>query len=451
MKIVVAGAGAGKTTSMAQQVLDRYKIIEQGKIIYIITYTNAAKNQIRNKIIELHGAIPDQVKIETSHSFLLQEIIFPFNHLLYDQLYTKTSIITLPSRRDYRAVRIKELKKENIVHAEEVTQIAKFVLVGKTSDKKELKEKRRKILMIIARYLDSLFIDEVQDIDENLSKIIEVLHTNHINLHLVGDPKQDLRGRNELRMLVEKYDMHVEYKEENYRCPISHVNYVNQYVPKKEAQKHQTTELGVLEYQFESEINLEEFIQSENYCHKYIYQRNERFTTNIRVGQSNADLLKYELKRLIMRSQYAEDKPDNRAYRLNKRIQRNIHSMENWKIIDHISRELLLKLTSQDKARLQHALNLSREKQAEKRIEVESIDKVKGLEGERCLFILSVELAGYLFLEKTQTNKMLNYLYVALTRSKNTLTILITEEVEEKYGKEWITEKMSVLFKINEV
>lgn len=29
---------------------------------------------------------------------------------------------------------------------------------------------------------------------------------------------------------------------------------------------------------------------------------------------------------------------------------------------------------------------------------------------------------------------MLNYLYVALTRSKNILTILVTKEVEEKYG-----------------
>ncbi len=28
---------------------------------------------------------------------------------------------------------------------------------------------------------------------------------------------------------------------------------------------------------------------------------------------------------------------------------------------------------------------------------------------------------------------MLNYLYVALTRSKNILTILVTKEVEEKY------------------
>ncbi|MDE9753469.1 UvrD-helicase domain-containing protein [Staphylococcus delphini] len=50
MRIIVAGAGAGKTTSMAEEVLNRYEKIKDGKIIYVITYTNAARDHIRKKL-----------------------------------------------------------------------------------------------------------------------------------------------------------------------------------------------------------------------------------------------------------------------------------------------------------------------------------------------------------------------------------------------------------------
>ena len=70
---------------------------------------------------------------------------------------------------------------------------------------------------------------------------------------------------------------------------------------------------------------------------------------------------------------------------------------------------------------------------------VHSIESIKGLEGENCLFILTKDLAAYLFKEKTDDNKVKNALYVALTRSLRRLTIFITTEVEEKYGKEKIS------------
>ncbi|GAB0240577.1 hypothetical protein JPSP13_17150 [Staphylococcus pseudintermedius] len=78
MRIIVAGAGAGKTTSMAEEVLNRYEKIKDGKIIYVITYTNAARDHIRRKIIELQGSIPKQIKIETSHVFFITGNYFPF-------------------------------------------------------------------------------------------------------------------------------------------------------------------------------------------------------------------------------------------------------------------------------------------------------------------------------------------------------------------------------------
>ena len=66
---------------------------------------------------------------------------------------------------------------------------------------------------------------------------------------------------------------------------------------------------------------------------------------------------------------------------------------------------------------------------------VPSIESVKGLEAKRCLFILTTDLAPYLFREKTEDNKTSHLLYVALTRSLDNLTILVSREVEDKYKR----------------
>lgn len=63
---------------------------------------------------------------------------------------------------------------------------------------------------------------------------------------------------------------------------------------------------------------------------------------------------------------------------------------------------------------------------------------IKGLEDEKCLFILTKDLAPYLFEKKTTDNKTKHLLYVALTRSKDELAILVTREVEIDYSKEFI-------------
>ena len=69
---------------------------------------------------------------------------------------------------------------------------------------------------------------------------------------------------------------------------------------------------------------------------------------------------------------------------------------------------------------------------------VQSIEKIKGLEAHRCLFILTSDLAAHLFQRKTDDNKTHHLLYVALTRSMEHLTILVTNEVEEAYTRGFI-------------
>jgi len=136
MKIVVAGAGAGKTTSMAKIVLKRLKEVTDQKIIYVVTYTNAARDRIREKIVELNGTIPKQLFIETLHAFLLREFIFPFHHLIFEQQYTSVAHIKLSDNSGYKASKIKELAANKFVHVEKVTETAKWIICKKSSDRK---------------------------------------------------------------------------------------------------------------------------------------------------------------------------------------------------------------------------------------------------------------------------------------------------------------------------
>ncbi|MDR6749333.1 superfamily I DNA/RNA helicase [Bacillus pumilus] len=449
MKIVVAGAGAGKTTSMAQQVLKRYTEVKDEKIIYVITYTNAARDKIREKIIELHGIIPKQIKVETSHAFLLREIIFPFHHLLYGNQYILVSQMKLSDNHIFKARKIRELQNNKIIHVEKVTETAKWIICGKARDLKSVKVKRKTLLAIIKRYMDSVFIDEAQDMDDKLAEIIRVFDNNEINLYIVGDPKQDLRGRNAFRRIIEEYNQKVEYKVENYRCPISHVNFANNYIPLVERQIPQKLEQGKIEFILESKIKVNEFIQNSSWDYIFIINKTEKFITSSSRGIDAKHNLKYELRELIKKSnKYNEKEIEITLYKVFKDILKIINTKENIQILCTLEEILSIKMSKQDRGKLSESLNYIRNVEEYQGIIVNSIDNIKGLDGENCLFILTTSLAPYLFREKVEQNKMLNYLYVALTRAKNKLVILITYEVEEQYGIEFIKNKFKEFLKI---
>ncbi|MEK0153381.1 3'-5' exonuclease [Tetragenococcus halophilus] len=73
----------------------------------------------------------------------------------------------------------------------------------------------------------------------------------------------------------------------------------------------------------------------------------------------------------------------------------------------------------------------------ENRIKISSIQSIKGLDEEKCLFVVTSQFIPYLKQDRNKDSiRMKSHLYVALTRAKSKLTILICKDVEEKYRKE---------------
>ncbi|MFQ1030632.1 hypothetical protein ACEWB3_12260, partial [Staphylococcus haemolyticus] len=180
---------------------------------------------------------------------------------------------------------------------------------------------------------------------------------------------------------------------------------------------------------------------------QYIYQKNKRFVFNDNV-QDNSSLT-HELKIIVNETELSNIKKETTLYFLLSETQKSIKTNNDKKlIIKAIERRLDYKLNNKQWAKLHEAMETfekSINDYDEQGIIVQSIDKVKGLDNENCLFIISNELFPYLVGLKKENNKMNNYLYVGLTRSKENLTILITNEVVDKYGKKYVKEKIDYI------
>lgn len=444
MKIRVAGAGAGKTTTMASKIVDALASTEPHQNIYCLAFTNAAVSRIKEKLSEHYVEIPSNIIVCTIHSFLYQEIISPYYFLLFGKQYERISTINLPDDPAYKNKKIKELDDRGAIHVSVIPQRAKWVIVKRTGDKKKQKDIRSKIIRTLSCYCGKIFVDEAQDIDDDILEIIQALDTAGMSIELSGDPKQDLRGHGSFRKLLDTHELDVDYVSICHRCPQQHLILSNMLVPEAEKQASEKEE-GTVNLVFESNIQPSEFIKVNKFDLAYISAKNKRFETHSREDSTNRfESLNYEISEVV-RQQY----PYVSKYLLAKFSYYLTHCMIRDVDGGADPRNVMKQyfdgaLERQQYAKVISALQKPPKEQVNAPI-VSSIEGIKGQDGNNCLFILTTDLAPYLFGEKTTENKTKNKLYVALTRSLETLTILVTLEVEEQYGAQSILDYLDEL------
>lgn len=444
MRIIIAGAGSGKTTSMASIIAESAKNRLPGKYYFCIAFTNNAVEHISSKLRELyHGEIPKYIKVMTIHSFLYQEVIKPYYYLLYGISYEKVSLKPLGNNAKYHAKEVSDLEKKGALHVSAITQRAMWVLKGKSTDKKAHKDKRKQIIDVFSNYCDHIFVDEAQDIDDSTKQILEALDDKGIDITAVGDPKQDLHGFGNLRLLSGNKDTKVEYINRCYRCPMKHLKISNTIVDDNEIQ-NSDIDGGLIKIRFETDISdIGAYIKAEEFDLAYIVKRNSRFDTHVNKQEGLFDGLYHLMLELIPR--YFEG--SELVLRRYSYCAANcfIADTENGKDLSRIVKKIFKgNIEKKEYAQIGSLINNVQSNNAN--VLVSSIESIKGQEGDNCLFILSKDLASYLFLDKKDDNKMKAALYVALTRSRKDLTILLTTEAEEKYPKKFVKEYFSQMF-----
>lgn len=441
MRINVAGAGAGKTVSMADRV--HHCEIPEGKVVYCVAFTNAAADNIRSKLGRQGGPTPKNIKVSTIHSFMYEEIIQPFYHLLFTERYKGLSAIDLSSYQPaYKSKRIKELESEGLLHVTAIPQRAKWVVAKRTGDNIGIRDMRRKALGLFSGWCHKIFVDEAQDMDGEMQTVFEALDEFGIDVELFGDPKQDVKGYGCFRGMISA-SKEVTYESVCHRCPEKHLLLSNLLARDQERQFADPDNLeGSVSLFFESLTDVRELMSREHYGLAYISRKNDRFDTHSKDDEEKRlATLRHEIA-WILRNSNRDNKSELETMReahyiAEQMIARMDAGTTANATVNYWVRKGLFEYDKQTYMRLCRALG-TREELGGGKVEVRSIEKVKGLQDERCLFILTGDLAPYLFGDKKEDNKTKHLLYVALTRSLDDLTILVTKEVETKYSREYL-------------
>lgn len=440
MKISIAGAGAGKTTTMADTIVNLQSEMDSHLNIFCITFTNNAVACIERKLKEHYGELPNNIIVSTIHSFLYREFIKPYYYLLYGKQYEQISTAELPQKDAYKNATIKRLEDKNILHQTVIPQRAKWVLVKKSDDRKSIKDKREIIKSVFKNYCGAICVDEAQDMDSIMLEIIEDFHKMGIQIVLMGDPKQDLKGHKCLRKLVEQHPDSVEYLSICHRCPQKHLKLSNQIVAEQEKQQSEKT-TGTISIWFENDKPCSKLMQEEKFDLAYISQKQGIYETHGQEKAKNIKLAIYEEIEVAMRVNHPavmELTLKQDSYYLAERL------IENYTRLSDKGKSMNVTFKNEplrDRKIYGRIINLLPEETdttTTDNVIVSSIDSIKGQEGRNCLFILTTDLAAYLFGEKSNDTTTKNRLYVALTRSLDRLTIFITSQVETKYGRRFI-------------
>ena len=193
-KLIIAAAGAGKTTYIVEESFNRKEHV------LITTFTEENEAEIHDKFIKLHGYVPAHVTIQTWFSFLLQHGVRPYqgscNSILFEKQVNGILLVNLQSGLKYK---FWQGSKEVPVYYSEETEFEPHYF---TSDMRLYTDKLAKFVIRanaksngnvidrISRIYPTIYIDEVQDLAGYDLEIVKELFHSSSNVICVGDLRQ---------------------------------------------------------------------------------------------------------------------------------------------------------------------------------------------------------------------------------------------------------------------
>lgn len=436
IEIQVAGAGAGKTFGLSEKLINCVRVNNNShKIIYAITYTNSAKRKISATILEKIGYIPTTLRIETVHSFFLNEIIYPFSKFTTSDMYNNAVSFKLPEHIPFKKSKINILKKRNIIHNEEVFKKAK-IIIDRNNSKHTNKLKKEKVDFVISHInskISNIFIDESQDLDSDALKAFEILGLNNINIYMIGDPKQAIKFPKDFNDFVnnceknnsEKYSI-LEPNIKTKRIPTAILKISNLFCPNNQAQENDSNKIGSISYITSDDDSFHSVIEECKKSNKLIYIEKKQgiYETHRDYKKIHFPLTLEDKLRCLPKYSHLDVDLflSSIILELNEKLKKST--------VNNILREFEKEYVGFDRyeyAEFNETLG-NYKNVLNSNYVVSSIDSVKGLESDICLFILNESMYKYLIKDipkANHNNKNWNKLYVALTRSSGSLILLV--------------------------
>lgn len=438
IEVQIAGAGAGKTYGLAKTLIEHIVTCTTHKKTFALTYTNSATAKIEQEIVKQHGFFPSNLCIQTVHSFLLNEIIYPFSSFTLGDMYNDASIMMLPSNVRFKNWHLKRLKDKNIIHAESVYSIAKQIVDETTSkhSNRAKKAKVRRLLAILESCFDKIFIDEVQDLDDDALRFFEVLGSNDIDVYMIGDPKQAIKYPQALDTFVKKvtpkeYANILPINNQTRRVPTEILAVSNSFCYEDQQQESLSEVVGELMYIESVDRRYDELLT--NYIDAKqlvcIDKKNGRYTTS----STHKHAFPREIEEMIRESNHKKDKTLFVKAAFSDFMDDAINE-DNKRAISKLIARHSLTLNKQHFAQLHELCNSCTKNDVQ--YKVQSIDSIKGLDADTCVIILSSNTLKYLTQngigKANRFNKEWKRVYVALTRAKKRLVLALDHDLLAK-------------------
>jgi len=245
IELVIAGPGGGKTHNMVGKILNCIEILPPTRYCAVITYTNAATENIKSRI-ENKISIPQNIFIGTTHSFLIKFIFEPFAHLF--------DITPIDKHYIESTKRLDKIKNQFARKATEVKIVDALLSSGIITYDKILEQsfellKNESVLKVISNKLQFIFIDEYQDSRVYQHDIIQkIVEQGKTKLYCIGDPLQSIfkftYTQSQLKKepkpktfkqtplldLCQKLKDKTVFIKENYRCSTPIVSLINKFI-----------------------------------------------------------------------------------------------------------------------------------------------------------------------------------------------------------------------------
>lgn len=442
IEIQVAGAGAGKTYGLARRVADSINGENSTKTVYAITYTNSAQNEIERQLNKILGYLPERVRVETVHSFLLNTVIYPFSPFVTGTIYSSTTTAPLAGKIKYRQKQKRELKDQAVLHAEDAYDAARRVVDREMSahNTKAKRSKVDRVLTILSCAIDRIYMDEVQDLDKTALGIFETLGRSVADIYMVGDPKQAIKYSSAFLDFISKFDgIHdpvinvLPPVNDSRRVPKKILNISNRFCFKGQEQKSKSESEGALSYIESTNPEYKSFLESS------IVSGNIVCIDKMCVGYATHDIrhtLPAPICDLVVDACGYFD-PQIYLKAANLGFSRDLEDIGSKRAA---SKFFTKHGISYDKRIFALLIQVASKKDRNDEMLVRSIDSVKGLESDECVLVLTPNTYKYLIQESLQAkqyhNKEWNRIYVALTRAKRRFIVAIDHSLFEsqKYG-----------------
>ncbi|KRR29117.1 UvrD-helicase domain-containing protein [Bradyrhizobium retamae] len=176
-KVVLASAGAGKTTEIVTDALAM-----RPRKVAITTFTLKNVEEINRKIIQLNGCIPPEITVYPWYTFVLHELARPYQGCVHDERiagvhFAKGATRTYVKKTDVAGY---YCDRDNEVYSD---RLGEFALLCNTAS-------GGRVLARLKDMYAHIFVDEVQDLAGFDIDVLEALFRSPIGVTLVGDVRQ---------------------------------------------------------------------------------------------------------------------------------------------------------------------------------------------------------------------------------------------------------------------